>query len=404
MPLAQTFRHEYARLVALLCKRYGMHQLDKVEDAVQSAMEKALRKWPSEGEPNDPSAWLYRVANNVLLDMLRRQEKLDPHSPAQEPVAEINVDTATLPSEVGDETLRMLFVTCDPALPSESQVVFALKILCGFSIREIALRLMITEANAYKRYSRACSKLRHVGRALDLPPAYYASRLPTVRSVIYLLFTEGYLSSHEQFPLRKDFCDEALYLAQNLHSHSLGNEPETEALIALMYLHRSRMNARADHSGALVLLANQDRTLWDQADIQRGLYFLQLSARGDEFTRFHAEAGIAAEHCLSPTYEKTNWQKIVELYDMLDSLHDSPLQSINKAVALAEWQGAKSALEFLTICPQPSWLAQSYLWYAVKADLYLRVGDTQEYSDAKKQALALAPSQAIKEALCRRWQ
>lgn len=402
MSSALSFRHEYARLVALLCKRYGMHRFDAIEDAVQSAMEKALQRWPQEGEPQSPEAWLYRVANNALIDELRRENKHEPLDVGEQQVGA--QQASSLPSEIGDESLRMLFICCDPSLVTESQLVFALKVLCGFSVREIALRLLISDANAYKRYSRAREKLTQLDRALDLPPEHYQSRLKTVRAVIYLLFTEGYLSSHQDLPLRRDFCDEALRLANLLHQHPVGQNPETEALLALMYLHRSRMTARSDESGGLILLADQDRSLWQQDDIQRGLYYLQASARGEELTRYHVEAGIAAEHCLSPSFQSTNWQRIVEQYDLLETIMDSPMHALNKAIALAEWKGPQAAINFLENCVMPSWLHQSYLWFAVKAELFYRINNTEEFSQFQQRAIELAPNGAIITALRKRWE
>jgi RNA polymerase sigma-70 factor (ECF subfamily) len=196
----------------------------------------------------------------------------------------------------------MMFVCCDESIPVESQLAIALKTLCGFGVHEIAARLFTTEANVYKRLGRARSRLREL-RSLpdDLSGAEFASRLPAVQRILYLLFTEGYLSSQADAAIRRDLCDEAKRLASILAEHPAGGTSETFALLALMHLHGARMTARQDGSGGLLLLEEQDRALWDQREIHLGLSWLAKSATGSVFSRYHAEAGVAAEHCLAPS-------------------------------------------------------------------------------------------------------
>ena len=310
-----------------------------------------------------------------------------------------------LESEVADDLLRMLFVCCDDTIPVESQLVLALKTLCGFDVREIALRLFTSEANVYKRLSRARTRLRELDEPLaELGSAQYSTRRPAVHKILYLLFTEGYLSSHAEEAIRRELCDEAIRLATLLAEHPVGQTPETFALVALMHLHIARMSARQDGTGGLLLLEEQERSLWDTSRVQLGLEWLARSAAGDTFSRYHAEAGIAAEHCLAPSFEETRWERVVECYELLERVAPSALHRLNRAVAVAEWEGPAAGLAVLEGFEPPAWLAGSYLWSAVLADLHRRAGDVEAAKRHRASALELAPSPAVKELLARRLQ
>jgi len=382
------FRHEYSRLVATLSRRVGVQHLEAVEDAVQSALMTALESWTVAGLPDNPSAWLFQVAHNDLVGELRqrtRRRRILDETVADHVGTPEDSPEPLLAGEVQDDLLRMLFVCCDEAIPPESQLVLALKTLCGFDVREIALRLFSSEANVYKRLERARNRLREVSPCIDeLTAEQYSARLPAVHKILYLLFTEGYLSSHAETAIRQELSDEAIRLASILAEHPVGKVPETSALLALMHLHAARITARQDASGGLILLEEQDRALWDQQKIQIGLSWLAGSARGDVFSRYHSEAGIAAEHCLAPSFEKTRWDKVVECYSLLEQIAPSALHKLNRAVAVAEWQGPAAGLAVLEGFEPPSWLAGSYQWAAVLADLHRRCGHghaAQRYRD-----------------------
>ncbi len=400
------FRHEYARLVASLARRVGVQHLEAVEDAVQSALLKALDTWTRAGQPDSPSAWLFRVAHNQLMGQLRqqanRQRLLEQHAEfAPDPVE--NGPPCYLPGEVRDDLLRMLFVCCDEAIPLESQVVLALKTLCGFGVREIALRLFTSEANVYKRLGRAHRRLRQQPARLgELGGEHYAARLTAVNRILYLLFTEGYLSCHAQMAIRRELCNDAIRLAEILAAHPVGQFPETYALLALMHLHSARLRARQDASGGLLLLEEQDRSLWDRQNIRIGLQWLAKSAQGDGFSRYHAEAGIAAEHCLAASFDATRWDRVAECYQLLERTTPSPLHRLNRAVAMAQWRGPEAGLAVLADFAPPPWLAGSYLWTAVMADLHRRCGNLQQASRYRRAALAAAPTPAVKALLQRR--
>lgn len=400
------FRHEYGRLVAMLSCRVGVQYIEAVEDAVQSALLKALEAWTIAGLPDNPSAWLFRVAHNELMGVLRQRTNC---SRILEQFAHEAIDISEngpecwMMGEVSDDLLRMLFICCDEAIPVESQLVFALKILCGFGIREIALRLFSSDANIYKRLGRARNRLRKHPPCLgELTDEQHSSRLPAVSKILYVLFTEGYLSSHAEMAIRRELCDEALRLTAALAEHPVGQVPETYALLALMHLHVARMTARQDGSGGLLLLEEQDRTLWDQQRIRVGLEWLAKSAQGDDFSRYHAEAGIAAEHCLAPSFQATRWERVVDCYALLERDSPSPIHTLNRAVAVAEWRGPAAGLAVLKDFEPPTWLAGSYLWAAVLADLHRRYGNSHRAKHYQDAALKSAPTLAQKELLQRR--
>ena len=400
------FRREYGRLVAMMTRTAGMRHLDLVEDAVQAALLTALTSWPARGVPDSPGAWLYRVAYNNLIDDLRRRTgRLRILARAVDPAGQESHDppASYFAGEVADDTLRMLFICCDDAIPRESQLVFALKTVCGFSVAEIALRLFTSDANVYKRHARARDRLRETAPETETPPlGTLKSRLPSVHAVLYLLFNEGYLSSHAEEAIRRELCDEAVRLTTLLAEHPIGAVPETFALLALMHLHAARLSARGDAVGGLRLLEEQDRSLWDRDRMRIGAEWLERSAAGDVFSRFHAEAGIAAEHCFAPSFEDTRWKEIADLYAMLERIDPSPLHTMNRAVAIAEWQGPAAGLAVLEALAPPAWLAGSYLWDAVLGDLHRRAGNLEIARRHRDRALASAPTEAVRELLRRR--
>jgi RNA polymerase sigma-70 factor (ECF subfamily) len=405
------FRRNYGRLVAILARQVGVHHVDLVEDAVQTALMSALTAWVAKGVPDDADAWLYRVARNQLVGTLRRDAgrlRILEGAAGEAAVGDSAMATVTpasprLDGEVGDELLRMLFICCDETIPRDSRLVMALKTLCGFSTAEIALRLFISEANVLKRLGRARERLREIAPDLDAVSLQALQpRLASVHVVLYLIFNEGYLSAQSDRAIRREMCDEAIRLATVLAEHPVGATPETFALLALMHFHGARLPARLDGMGGLLLLEQQDRSLWDQDQIRLGAEWLQRSARGESFTRFHAEAGIAAEHAFAPSFAQTRWEEIARLYTRLDQVAPSPLNAMNRAVAVAEWQGPEAGLAALRDVEPPPWLLDFYLWDAVLGDLHRRAGHVEDARRHLARAHAAAPTDAERELLARR--
>src|SRR5882724_8687145 len=400
------FRREYGRLVALLTRTVGVRHIDVVEDAVQSALLAALTTWTTRGLPEDPGAWLYRVAHNNLIGEFRKKagrRRILEQVPVEVADSGDESEPPCFAGEVRDDLLRMLFVCCDDAIPRESQLVMALKTLCGFSTAEIALRLFTTEENVYKRLARARDRLRKGDAGLQTPPLdALRSRLRSVHTVLYLLFNEGYLSANAEMAVRRKLCEDAMRRITLLAEHPVGAVPETFALVALMHLHTARLSARSDRAGGLLLLEEQDRSLWDRERIGLGAEWLKRAASGEVFSRFHAEAGIAAEHCFAPSFAETGWAKISDLYAMLERVAPSPLNIMNQAVAVAEWQGPEAGLALLQGLAPPTWLSGSYLWDAVVSDLYRRAGKLEAARRHRDRALANAPTEAVRDLLRRR--
>ncbi|WP_434357022.1 sigma-70 family RNA polymerase sigma factor [Parasalinivibrio latis] len=401
--LERTFRHEYGKLVASLSRRFGSGNFDRVEDAVQGAMLKATQVWPVQGKPEKPSAWLYRVAANRLLDEFKHQRRLSFIEESQINHPSYIEDEGKLTGELQDDALFLLFQCCDERIPEKSQLVFTLKALCGFSVSEISARLFISEDNVYKRYNRAKAKLRVLYGEQDSPTDdWYSVRCPAVLHVLYLMFNEGYLSVDSTSPIRLELCSEAMRLMTWLLSHPSGKSPVACALNALMYFHHARIPARQDNVGGLVLLEEQDRSLWSREEIWQGMVWLERASAGEEFSRYHGEAGIAAEHCLAPSLDETNWANIVSLYDMLSAIQPSPFYRLNQAVAIAYWKGPNLALQKLKEAEPPGWLEGHYLWAAVCSDLYRQTGNRELASYFATQAIDQAPTEPIKTALKRR--
>jgi RNA polymerase sigma-70 factor (ECF subfamily) len=367
---------------------------------------KALDKWPREGQPQNTSGWLYRVARNEILMGLRsetkRRELLDANW-SLDKVADEHPPDVGLSADLNDSLLGMLFIACDPKIPHQSQIAFALKVLCGFSVREIAHHLFSSEENVYKRVQRARQSLAQSEfDPVQLGGKYCPDRAAAVRTVLYGLFSEGYLSTRSDAGIRTEICDEAIRLTQLLCDHTQAKDPETHALLALMLFHRARMDARRDEVEGLLLLEEQDRSQWDYQVIELGMAQLAKAAEGKAFTRFHAEAAIAAEHCLARSFAETRWDKIAHSYAQLEVIAPSPLHRLNRAVAVAEDKGPQFAIELLEGMNPPTWLTGSYLWAAVLSDLHRRNGGNDLAEGFRASALALAPNQAIRTTLNRR--
>jgi RNA polymerase sigma-70 factor (ECF subfamily) len=399
------FRHEFGRLVAVLSRRFGLGRVEQCEDAAQTALLRALSSWPRSGVPDDKGAWLYRVAYNHMLDVLRGERRAGAAGNVlrDEPGDPPPADDVYLEREVKDDELRLLFVCADPAIPRESQLVLALKILCGFSTDEIARRLFQKQEAIFKRLQRARGTLRENAVVVSAPPvAEFSERVPAVLQMLYLLFNEGYSSAQPDQLIRRELCEEAVRLALLLVEHPVGARPEADALLALFYLHAARFDARVDGAGGLLLLEDQDRSRWDRELIEVGLSYLHRAARGEQFSRFHVEAAIAVEHCLAASYAETRWGEITRLYEALDRFAPSPLNTLNRAIALAEWQGPSAGLAVLMALDPPRWLLGYYLWDATLGELHRREGAFERARKHLQRALDAAPTHAEKALIRRR--
>lgn len=409
------YRHQYVSIVASLSRKVGVQYLPLIEDAAQSSLIKALTDWVS-GLPENPEAWLHRVAFNQVIDGLRKQQG---HSSFDEAFADTldgaYDDNALVDSAIeraaqevthtDNDLLHLILICSDPAIPQKSSMVIVLKLLCGFSIKEISSRLFITEANSYKRYQRARDVLRQQAAYFNQMSKEDAEqRAESAFSVLYALFSEGYLSYSKDEAIRRDFCEEALRITEILATKLVTCRPVALALLSLMFLNVARLNSRLDAAGQLLLLGEQNREQWDTELIQLGFHYLGLSAQGELLSRYHLEAAIAAEHCRANSFETTDWEKICGYYLQLEHQHASYLYRLNRVVALAEWQGPEAALSLLLEIPPPTWMKNSYLWLAVAADLNHRCDQKQDAARYSDLAIKCAPNSAIQTLLARRLQ
>jgi RNA polymerase sigma factor (sigma-70 family) len=319
--LKHLFQQEFAKMVAVITKRFGLHHIEIAEDIATETFLSAAENWQTTGVPPNPTAWLYKVAKQKMFTHLKRnkifEEKIIPELTIRQETEEEMADLDFSNRNIKDSQLRMIFAICTPAIASEAQIGLALRVLCGFSIDEIAEAFLSNKETINKRLFRAKEKLRAEKVTLDIPgEKIIASRLNNVLHVIYLLFSEGYYSKTNDTILRMELCWEALRLGILLKEHPKTNLPKTNALLALMCFHASRFNARQTGQKISILYDQQDTSLWDVTMIKQGVYFLDLSAQGNEISSYHLEARIAYWHCLKDD-SKEKWDNILQLYNQL---------------------------------------------------------------------------------------
>ena len=347
------FRHSYSVLVASLCRQFGTDHLELIEDAVQSALLEAMQRW-RKGAPDKPTAWLKRVARNRMLDHFRHQQVIhqaEPDLHLQYPETDAPPETLIDERGLSDEVLRLMFVVCHPALGRRAQIMLALKHLCGFSNDEIARGLLMSREAIKKQLQRAAKQLRELQAGFDLPAEEELSeRIAMVHRVLYMVFSEGYSSASAEQVIREDVCAEAARMTHLLATHPLGTR-DTRALLALMMLHAARLPARVDMHGNTILLAEQDRTLWDKDVIREAASWLQASYPDSDpagaVGRYQLEALIAFLHCKAARFEETPWAAIVQCYDALIRGHNSLVYRVNRAIAIALHHGTDDALREL---------------------------------------------------------
>ncbi|MEL6255146.1 MAG: sigma-70 family RNA polymerase sigma factor [Bacteroidota bacterium] len=397
------FRTEYSKLVAVLCKVFGLTHIELAEDIVSDTFLLASESWEKNGIPDKQLAWLYTVAKNRTRDYLRRnktlQEKILPNlREDQEESYEIGLDMSE--QNIQDSMLRMIFAVCHPRLSKENQVILSLRILCGFGIEEIAHALLAQKASINKRLYRAKKSLRDEKVDLVFPTGDISERLDSVLTSLYLLFNEGYYSNSgaENFPIKKDLCLEAMRLVLLLLQHKGTARPQVFALLALMCFQASRLEARRGSSGELLLYEEQNRSLWNQELIQKGEDYLNLSSGGDNLSKYHLEAAIAYWHTVESDEEK--WENILQLYNYLLQLEYSPITALNRTYALAKANKPEEALKLAKKLEVP----QKHLYHALLGDLYIMCGDKKEGKAQWEMAFSLAKSQEEKNLIMRKIQ
>ncbi|HUL63269.1 MAG TPA: sigma-70 family RNA polymerase sigma factor [Burkholderiaceae bacterium] len=388
-------REEYGKVLAVLARRCG--DLDLAEEVLSEALARAAERWPREGEPERPAAWLTTVARNLLIDRARSTpleiEWTDAVAEqAQEVAAEAPAEHADFALE--DDRLRLLFVCCHPSLNQESQMALALRTLCGLTTREIARAFVQDESATAQRLVRAKRKIREARIPFEVPDAaQLPERIDTVLAVIYLLFNEGYLAHETEPPVRSDLCEQAIRLGK-LACDLVRRHVEAQALVALMLLQHARRAARVC-DGELVPMEDQDRSLWHAEDIRAGLAWLDDAiachrAQGCAPRPYLLQAAIAALHNRASASEQTDWLQIASLYDGLLEVLPSPVVELNGAVAHAMAQGPQEGLRRIARLEARGELSGYHLLPAAQADLLRRAGDIAGARDAYARALGLA--------------
>jgi RNA polymerase sigma factor (sigma-70 family) len=399
------FRHEAGKMIAVLTRIFGIHNLELVEDTVQETFLKALQVWKYRQVPDNPSAWLMQVARNHAIDLIRRQQKMSGIS--EELATRLRSDTEHtieeffLDTEIADSQLRMIFTCCHPALNPEDQVALTLKTVSGFGVTEIAKALVSTETTIQKRIYRAKEYIKKHSIAFEIPVGVaLQDRLSTVYTVLYLLFNEGYNSVKADELIRHDLCAEAMRLCKLLSEHGVGSHPSTYALLSLMCFQASRFDSRIGEDNTIILLQQQDRSKWDQELILMGYHFLNRSSDGNQLSVYHIESAIAAEHCLSPDFDSTNWRSLLYLYDCLLERKPIPIVRLNRAILLAQLGDLPAAIDAIVdIEDIDDLLRHHYIYSAVLGDLYGRAGNVAEARRLLEMAYNLTSSLAEKKLL-----
>lgn len=387
------FKTEYRKIVSVLCKRFGFAQVEVAEDIASDTFLTAAQVWGIKGLPENPVAWLYKVAKNKAINHLQRQQLFNETiAPAIGRAGSADDEIDLSPQNINDSQLQMMFAICHPAIPIEAQIGLSLRILCGFGIEEIADAFLTNKETINKRLFRAKEKLREANIAIELPNDI-EQRLPTVLTTLYLLFNEGYYSvSHNQV-VRKDLCLEAMRLCYMLIENTITNKPDVNALLSLMCFHASRLDARIDAQGHLVLYHDQDTSLWNTDLISKGGYFLHCAATGNRLSKYHIEATIAYWNTQqADTPQK--WEAVLQLYNQLLMIDYSPMAALNRTFALAKVYGKQTAIAEA----EKLQLTTNQFYFALLGELYTGI-DNQQALLHFNMVLEMAKTQTDKQVI-----
>jgi len=371
--------------------------LDTAEEAFQNACLRALKTWPQNGPPRDPAAWLIMVGRNVAIDEVRRARKQQPLPEDDQAISDLDDAEGALAerldgSHYRDDILRLMFICCHPQLPATQQIALALRIVSGLTVRQIARAFLVSDAAMEQRITRAKAKVAEAGTPFEAPGAVERSeRLAGVAAMIYLIFNEGYSASGDTAEIRKPLCEEAIRLARLL-LRLFQSEPEIMGLTALILLQHARSAARFAADGSLILLDDQDRSLWNGTMIAEGLALIDKAMRHRRSGPYQIQAAIAALHARASTPEETDWTQIDLLYGALELVQPSPVVTLNRAVAVSKVRGPQAALDLIE--PLAPKLANYFHFYGVRGAFLMQLGRNDEARIAFDRAIALANTSA----------
>lgn len=400
-PIQEIYRRDGRRVFATLVRILG--GFDLAEDALHNAFVAAAERWPREGIPNNPVAWLVSTGRFKAIDQLRRQQRMTPWSEAADQVDAIAAEIPEPDQQevVEDDRLRLIFTCCHPSLAEAACVALTLREVCGLTTEAIAHACMVTPTTLAQRIVRTKAKIRDAGIPYQVPDAdELPARLGNALRVIYLVFNEGYSASSGGDLLRPDLCGEAIRLARLLLE--LLPEPDVRGLLALLLLQDSRRPARITSSGDLIPLEEQDRGVWHRAAIAEGCDLVRQALRSRGFGAYTVQAAIAAVHAEAPSARETDWTEIAGLYDLLLRLETSPIIELNRAVAVAMRDGPEAGLVLIEPLLEQGGLDRYHLAHAAKADLLRRLGRLSEARSSYQAALALTRQEAEQRFLMRR--
>jgi len=398
-------------MIAVLTKIFGTANLDLAEDVVQDAMVEAISQWQIKGIPDNPSAWLFRVAKNKALNIVNRQKynrqyATDTSHYLQSAwTAEPALDFLFSNAQIQDDQLRMIFTCCHPVITPDSQIALALKTICGLSIPEIARAFFTSEENISKRLVRARQKIKEQKIPFEVPQGHeLEQRQQAVLDTIYLLFNEGYSASGGKDLIRYTLCQEAIRLTEIISNHPLITaKTNVFALQALMQLNASRFKARQDADGNIFTLEEQNRSLWDFELMEKGFVSLHKSTTNNQISVFHILAAISGYHCSAPDYQSTDWNSILSLYDKLLLMDHSPVVQLNRTIALSKAVGLEQAIAELKLMSGSPLLASYHLYYSTLASFFIESGRFEEALPILQKAIGLAPLEAEKTLLMKKW-
>jgi RNA polymerase sigma factor (sigma-70 family) len=392
------FRHETGKLIAVLTRIFGPHNLELAEDVVQDTLLEAINVWNYKGVPEHPIPWLYKVAKNKALNIVNREKykreyaTQTAHYFKSESTINAALENLFSESEIRDDQLRMMFTCCHPSISGDSQIALTLKTLCGFSLSEIAKAFLTTEENINKRLVRARQKIRDDKISFEVPLAEHLDgRLDAVLQTIYLLFNEGYKASAGYELIRYELCAEAIRLAEIIiSSPPITDKSKAFACLALMYLNASRFNARQNENGEILTMAEQDRRQWDRSLMQKGFACLEKAASHNNISVYHILAAISAYHCAAADFESTDWKSILLLYDKLGEIDNSPIVALNRAIALSKVEGLDVAIGELQKLQNVPPVKNYQPYYSTLGELYLQAGRFDKAKEILSTAISLS--------------
>lgn len=401
------FRHEHGKMISVLTGIFGTGNLILVEDIVQDTLTEAISNWTYKGIPKNHVGWLYTVAKNKTLNTLKREKHNEKYISENlylsktHQFSELNLVDLFSEESISDDQLRMMFMCCHPSITRDSQIALMLKTLCGFNISEIAKSFLTNNESINKRLVRARKTIREDEIAFEVPSEHQLDkRVDAVLEAIYLLFNEGYSASNGDELIRTELCNESLRLAEMVANHkSITNKSNTYALIALMQLNSSRFKAREDRNGDIIILSQQNRSLWDLHIMEKGFSNLKRAAQSQQISKYHILATISAYHCSAKDFASTDWKSILILYDKLFTIDNSPIVILNRAIALSHLGSAKRALKELAVIENEDIIKSNHLFYSVKAEFQIQINEYNMAEKTLRKAIELAPLPKEKQML-----